>query len=513
MKRILNFETTEYLGKKVKIGGWVQTIRAHGKILFIDLRDRSGILQLVFTPEVDEASLHLRPRSASPRSANESLYKKAQKIRPEWVIGAEGTIEKRPKGQINPKIETGKIELHPTEIEIFSQAKTLPFPIDTSGYEINEEKRLKYRYLDLRRERMRKNLIVRQKVIQFMRDFLIKEGFIEVETPLLTKSTPEGARDFLVPSRLYPGKFYALPQSPQQYKQLLQVAGFEKYFQIARCLRDEDPRADRQAEHTQLDMEMSFSTQEDILNLTERLYSNLVKKLFPEKKISKIPFPRITYREAMKKYKTEKPDLRRNKEDQNELAFCFLTDFPMFEWHEKEKKWGAMHHPFTKPQTDDIKKIKENPENILAYQYDFVLNGVEIGGGSIRTTNLDVLTAVFEVLGHKKEEVKRNFSNYFEAFSYGVPPHGGIAPGIDRFLAVVLNEPNIREVMAFPKTGDNRDLMMDVPAEVTEEQLKELHIRVSESERRMKMKTKSSSPIKIVKPPKENKFPTGQAKK
>lgn len=468
MERILNRETTKYFGKKVKVCGWVQTIRSHGKIIFVDLRDRSGILQLVFTPEKEE------------------LYKMAQKLRPEWVIGVEGTIQKRPAGMINPKIETGNVELHPLNIEVFSQAKTLPFPVDTPGYEINEEARLKYRYLDLRRERMRKNLEIRQKVIQFMRGYLIKEGFIEVETPILTKSTPEGARDFLVPSRLQPGKFYALPQSPQQYKQLLMVAGLEKYFQIARCLRDEDPRADRQAEHTQLDIEMSFSTQEDVLNLTERLYSNLVKKLFPEKRILKIPFPRITYQEAMEKYKTEKPDLRKNREDKNELAFCFITDFPMFEWHENpstssgQGRWGAMHHPFTKPQTEDIKKIKENPEKILAHQYDFVLNDVEIGGGSIRTTNLDVLSAVFEVLGHKKEEVKKQFSNYFEAFSFGVPPHGGIAPGIDRFLAVVLNEPNIREVIAFPKTGDNRDLMMDVPAEVTKEQLKELHIKISQ---------------------------------
>ena len=466
--RILNSETIKYLGKKVKVCGWVQTIRSHGKILFVDLRDRSGILQLVFTPK------------------SESLYKIAETLRPEWVISVGGEVKERPKGMQNPKIETGKVELEVENLKVLAKAKTLPFPVDTPGYEINEEARLKYRYLDLRRERMRKNLEIRQKVIQFMREYLIKEGFIEVETPILTKSTPEGARDFLVPSRLQPGKFYALPQSPQQYKQLLMVAGLEKYFQIARCLRDEDPRADRQAEHTQLDIEMSFSTQEDVLNLTEGLYSNLVKKLFPEKRILKIPFPRITYQEAMEKYKTEKPDLRQNKEEQNELAFCFITDFPMFEWHENpstssgQGRWGAMHHPFTKPQTEDIKKIKESPGKILAHQYDFVLNGVEIGGGSIRTTNLDVLTAVFEVLGHKKEEVKKQFSNYFEAFSFGVPPHGGIAPGIDRFLAVVLNEPNIREVIAFPKTGDNRDLMMDVPAEVTEKQLKELHIKISQ---------------------------------
>ena len=487
MKRILNIETTKYAGQKVKVCGWVQTIRAHGKILFIDLRDKSGLVQIVFSPN---------PKS---KVKNEKLkvYDLARTLRPEWVVEVVGEVNKRPKGMKNPKIKTGGIEIQAESLEIFSQAKTLPFPIDTSGYEINEEKRLKYRYLDLRRERMRKNLIWRQKVIQFIRDFLIKEGFIEIETPLLTKSTPEGARDFLVPSRLYPGKFYALPQSPQQYKQLLQVAGFEKYFQIARCLRDEDPRADRQAEHTQLDLEMSFVNQEEILDLIEKLYVALVKKLFPEKKIQKIPFPRITYKNSMKKYKTDKPDLRVNKNNSDGLAFCFITDFPMFEWSDVEKKWGAMHHPFTKPQvkedkssfppssrrrdsvTDDIKKIKRDPENILAYQYDFVLNGVEIGGGSIRTTNLDVLTAVFEVLGHKKEEIKKQFNNYFEAFSYGVPPHGGIAPGIDRFLAIILNEPNIREVMAFPKTGDNRDLMMDVPAEVTEEQLKELRIKIT----------------------------------
>ena len=460
MKRIFNIETTKYLGKKVKVCGWVQKIRSHGKIIFFDLRDKSGILQLVFTPK------------------NEALYKKIQKIRPEWVISVEGKIVQRPKGMFNPKLKTGKIELHPIQIEIFSQAKTLPFPIDTSGYEIGEETRLKYRYLDLRRERMRRNLEIRQKVIQFMREFLIKEGFIEIETPILTKSTPEGARDFLVPARLQPGKFYALPQSPQQYKQLLMVAGIERYFQIARCLRDEDPRADRQAEHTQLDIEMSFVEQKDILDLIERLYLNLVKKLFPEKKITKIPFPRIPYQKAMEKHKTDKPDLRKNKSNPNELAFCFITDFPMFEWHEGEKRWGAMHHPFTRPKTEDIQEIKNHPEKILAYQHDFVLNGYEIGGGSIRTTNLDILLAVFEVLGHKKEEIIKQFSHYFEAFSYGVPPHGGIASGIDRFLALILQEPNIREVIAFPKTGDNRDLMMGLPSKVTKEQLKELHIKI-----------------------------------
>jgi aspartyl-tRNA synthetase len=450
----------------VKVSGWVNKVRSHGKILFVDLRDGSGLLQIVFTPR------------------DEKNYELAKTLRPEWVISVEGEIKERPKEMVNPKIETGKIELQAENLEILSEAKTLPFSIDTSGYEINEEKRLKYRYLDLRRERLRKNLEVRQKVIQFMREFLQKEGSLEVETPILTKSTPEGARDFLVPSRLQPGSFYALPQSPQQYKQLLQVAGIERYFQVARVFRDEDPRADRQAEHTQLDIEMSFTSQEEILNLVEKLYTNLVKKLFPEKKITKTPFIRMTYKEAMEKYKSDKPDLRQNKNDQDELAFAFIVDFPMFEWHEEDKSWGAAHHPFTMPQTSDTNKIKKEPEKILAHQYDFVLNGYEIGGGSLRTTNLDVLLAVFEVLGHKPAETKKQFSNYFEAFSYGVPPHGGIAPGIDRFLAVVLNEPNIREVMAFPKTGDNRDLMMGAPSEVSEKQLEELHLKITKARKR-----------------------------
>ncbi|MDI6602643.1 MAG: aspartate--tRNA ligase [Patescibacteria group bacterium] len=463
MKRILNIETTKYVGKKMKVCGWVQTIRSHGKIIFIDLRDRSGILQLVFTPK------------------DEKLYEVAQKLRPEWVVGVEGKIKERPKAMVNPKIKTGNVELEPEKLEIFSKAKTLPFSIETPGYEINEEKRLKYRYLDLRRERLKKNLMVRQKVIQFIREFLIKEGFVEIETPILTKSTPEGARDFLVPARLQPGKFYALPQSPQQYKQLLMVAGLERYFQIARCFRDEDARADRQAEFTQLDIEMSFVEQDDILNLIEKIYIELVKKIFPEKKITKIPFPTISYKEAMAKYKNDRPDLRKNKNDSNELAFCFIVDFPMFEWSKTEKRWDAVHHPFTRPQTDNINEIKKNPEKILAHQYDFVLNGEELGGGSLRSFKPEILEAVFEVMGHKKSEAKKKFQHLFSAFEYGVPPHAGIALGLDRFLAVILNEQSIREVIAFPKTGDNRDLMMDVPAEVTKEQLKELHIKIVKS--------------------------------
>jgi len=461
MERIFINETTKYIGKKVKVCGWVNSRRDHGKIIFIDLRDKSGLAQIVFTEELKS-----------------EIYKLSDKLRPEWAIEVVGTVKKRPEKMKNPKIETGGIEIKAEGLKIYSEAKTLPFSIESDGYEINEEKRLKYRYLDLRRQRLQKNLKIRQEVIYFMRTYLKERGFVEVETPILTKSTPEGARDFLVPARLQPGKFYALPQSPQQYKQLLMVAGLERYFQIARCLRDEDARADRQAEHTQLDIEMSFVKQDDILNLTESLYIDICKKLFPEKRILEIPFPRMTYKEAMAKYKSDKPDLRKNKKDKNELAFCFIIDFPMFEWHEGEKKWGPSHHPFTKPKTDDVEKIKKIPEKIISYQHDFVLNGWEIGGGSIRTTDLDILTAVFEVLGHSSQETKEQFKNYFEAFQYGVPPHGGIAPGIDRFLAIILGEPNIREVISFPKTGDNRGLMMDIPSKIPEDQLKELHIKI-----------------------------------
>jgi aspartyl-tRNA synthetase len=474
MKRILTIETDKYIGKKIMVCGWVQTVRSHGKLIFIDLRDRGGVLQIVINP--------------AENSSPPELYRLAKELRPEWVIEIEGIINKRPKGMENPKIETGEIELKVENLKILSKAKTLPFAIDTPGYEINEEIRLKYRYLDLRRPRLKRNLEARQKINHYMREFLMKEGFIEVETPILTKSTPEGARDFLVPSRLESGKFYALPQSPQQYKQLLMVAGLEKYFQIARCFRDEDPRADRQPEFTQLDLEMSFVEEDDILSLIEELYISLVKKLFPEKKISKIPFPRIPYKEAVEKYKSDKPDLRQNKNDPDELAFAFIVDFPMFEWKETEKRWDAMHHPFTRPRTEVISEIKKNPEKILACQYDFVLNGYEIGGGSLRTFKPEILEAVFEVLGHKKPEIRKKFGHLLEAFEYGVPPHGGIACGLDRFLAVLLNEPSIREVIALPKTGDNRDLMMGVPAEVSPEQLKELHLKILKNPPSLKLR-------------------------
>jgi len=465
MKRTLIKDTIEYVGKRVKICGWVHNRRDLGKIIFIDLRDASGIMQVVFAP--------------SPEI--KGAYEAAKELRSEWVLSIEGEIKNRPKNMINRELDTGEIELLAESLEIYSKAKTPPFEISDERKDTNEEIRLKYRYLDLRRKKMKENLIWRYKIIDFMRSFLKNQGFIEIETPILTKSTPEGARDFVVPSRLYPGKFYALPQSPQQYKQLLMVAGFEKYFQIARCFRDEDPRADRQAEFTQLDVEMAFVEQEDILNLIERLYTELVEELFPQKIITQRPFPRMSHEEAMERYKTDKPDLRRDKSNPDELAFGFIVDFPMFEWKAEENRWDAVHHPFTRPQTEDIEEIKKNPDKILAFQYDFVLNGYEIGGGSLRTYRPKMLEAVFEVMGHMKENIKKRFGHLIEAFECGVPPHGGIAPGIDRFVSIVMQEPNIREVIAFPKTGDNRDLMMDAPSEIDDAQKKELHIKTDKS--------------------------------
>jgi len=460
MQRILNIETIKYLGKKVRVCGWAQTIRSHGKVLFIDLRDRNGILQLVFTPE------------------NSSLYEMAQKLRPEWVISVEGEIKERPKGMINPNIKTGKVELEVENLEILNKSKTPPFEIDADTRKINEELRLKYRYLDLRTERVKKNLILRYKAVKYIRDFMDKKGFIEIETPLLTKATPEGARDFLVPSRLQPGKFYALPQSPQQYKQLLMVAGIEKYFQIAKCFRDEDLRTNRQFEHTQLDMEMSFVEQEDILNLTEELYINIVRALTPQKKIIKIPFPRLSYEEAIKKYGTDKPDLRKNLNNPDEIVFCWILDWPLFEWNKEEKRYDSMHHIFTAPKAKDIDLLDKDPLKVHSWQHDLVFNGHEIGGGSIRIHQRALQEKIFKLVGIDKKEAQKKFGHLLEAFEYGAPPEGGIALGIDRLIMLLADEDNIREVIAFPKTGDGWDPMMDTPSEVSEKQLKELNVKI-----------------------------------
>lgn len=464
--RILANDIEKYDGKEIELLGWVDVRRDHGKLIFIDLRDRSGIAQVVFLPN------------------NKDLQKKADELRSEWVVKVLGTVGKRPKGMENEKIKSGLYEIVATGLEIIAQAKTPPFDLQGNGMEIGEDVRMKYRYLDLRRPRLQKNLRMRAKVNQFIREFLSSKDFVEVETPIISKSTPEGARDYLVPSRVHSGKFYALPQSPQQYKQLLMVAGVERYFQIARCFRDEDTRGDRQPEFTQLDIEMSFPTQEEILSLVESLFIELVEKLYPEKHITQVPFPRLSYKEAMEKYNSDKPDLRKDKNDPNELAFAFVVDFPAFEWKETEKRWDATHHPFTKPNVSDSddfkKKFKEDAGGIFAEQYDLALNGFEIAGGSIRIHDPALLQAVFEAMGNKTEDVIAKFGHMLDAFQYGVPPHGGIAAGLDRVMTILENEPNIREVIAFPKTGDGRDFMMDAPSDVTDDQLKELHIKVRE---------------------------------
>lgn len=461
MERTYISETKNLSGKEVSLAGWVNVRRDHGKIIFIDLRDRSGIVQMVFTP------------------SQKDVYEIANQLRSEWVIRVMGKVKERPEKMVNLDLETGKIEIEPLELEVLSRAETSPFPLDTDGYEVSEEIRMQYRYQDLRRKRLNKNLIKRHEIIRLIRNWLSDREFIEVETPVLTKSTPEGARDYVVPSRLYTGKFYALPQSPQQYKQLLMVAGIEKYFQIARCFRDEDTRGDRQPEFTQLDLEMSFVDREDVMEVNEKLLIELVKNLYPGKKIQEIPFPRLSYREAIEKYNSDRPDLRKDKNDPELLAFCWVIDFPFFE-KDKEDKWTFTHNPFSAPipeHADDLMD-KKNINKILTTQYDVVVNGWEIGGGSIRNHKPEALEKVFEIIGFEKERIKENFGHMLKALSCGAPPHGGIAWGLDRLVSVLQNEPNIREVIAFPKTGDARDLMMESPSELDKKQLKELHLKI-----------------------------------
>ncbi|MFA6028016.1 MAG: aspartate--tRNA ligase [Patescibacteria group bacterium] len=457
MKRTNTIESAEKIGQEVLLKGWVHSRRNMGKLIFIDLRDKSGQVQVVFLPN------------------NKELIKKADQLGLEYVVAIKGKVNARPPKQVKKETPTGTVEIEALDLEIINKAAVTPFEIkDQFKEEVNEELRLKYRYLDLRRERMKKNLVLRHDVVRFMREYFYKQGFTEIETPFLSKSTPEGARDFLVPSRNFKGKFYALPQSPQQYKQMLMVAGMEKYFQVVRCFRDEDARGDRQVEFTQLDVEKSFTDQEEILNLIEKLIIELVAKVCPEKKIAQTPFPRISYEDSMAKYKNDRPDMRKDKKDKNELAFCWVTDFPMFE-KKDDGTWGATHHPFTAIQEKDLPKLKERKlESIKAQQYDLALNGNEIFGGSIRTHDPEILSEVFQALGHSKEEIQAKFGHLLEAFKYGVPPHGGIACGLDRLVMVLAGEESIREVIAFPKTLEGRDPLMDSPSSVDKAQLKEL---------------------------------------
>ncbi|MCK4242038.1 MAG: aspartate--tRNA ligase [Dehalococcoidia bacterium] len=576
--------TKNNVGQKVTLAGWVHRRRDHGGLVFIDLRDREGLVQVVFNPDVSEGG-----------------HKVATKLRHEYVVKVTGEVAKRPPGTENPKLATGEVEVIAEEVEILNPSKTPPFDV-SEDVEVDENLRLKYRYLDLRRGRMRDNIILRHRVIKFIRDFLDAKGFIEIETPILIKSTPEGARDYLVPSRLHPGRFYALPQSPQQLKQLLMVAGFEKYFQIARCFRDEDLRADRQPEFTQLDLEMSFIDEEDILSLMEELFIALVENVKPSMRVM-TPFPRLSYLDAMERYGIDKPDLRFGVEirdlsniaaqsdfavfrtaledggkvkgicapgcahysrhqleelaefvqargaqglvtlplapekeqaksvaarfltreqtgemaarfeakegdlllivagkasvvegalsalrlevarrlelaDPNLLVFCFILDYPLLEWSEEEGRWEPMHHPFTAPKDEDIPLLDTAPERVHAKHYDLVCNGCELSSGSIRIHKRELQEKVFRLLGYGKEEVTQRFGHLLEAFEYGAPPHGGIAPGIDRVVMILAGEETIRDVIPFPKNQSAMDMMFDAPSPVSEEQLRELHLRL-----------------------------------
>lgn len=467
MQRTYIKDLKDFVGKEVSISGWVDIRRDHGKLIFIDFRDMSGKIQAVALP------------------SNKEAHEVANKVRTEWVVKVSGIVNKRPEKMVSKNKETGviepngDIEIELKKIEVLNEAQTPPFDIRSDGKEIGEEMRLKYRYLDLRRSRSQKNIRSRHHIIKQVRDILDTEGFTEIETPILTKSTPEGARDYVVPSRIENGRFYALPQSPQQYKQLLMVAGFEKYFQIARCFRDEDTRSDRQPEFTQMDLEMSFVAREDVMALNEKMLIEIVTKQFPEKKIQTLPFPRITYKESMEKYKTDRPDIRTNKDDPNLLAFCWVIDFPFFEKSE-DGGWTFTHNPFSAPQPEFMKDLmaKENIGGILTTQYDIVLNGFEIGGGSIRNHTPGSLKKVFEIMGYPEEQIESNFGHMLQALASGAPPHGGIAWGLDRLVTLLNNESSIREVIAFAKTGEGKDLMMSAPSEISEKQFKELGIEI-----------------------------------
>ncbi|MFA5829730.1 MAG: aspartate--tRNA ligase [Candidatus Gracilibacteria bacterium] len=575
--------TETNVDQKVTLCGWVHRRRDHGGMIFIDLRDRYGLTQVAADPTV------------SPEG-----YKILDEARSEFVLKIEGSVRKRPEGMKNSKMTTGGIEVVVNSAEILNRSKTPPFEIDQDK-EVNEELRLKYRYLDIRRERMKNNLIMRHNVIKKIRDYMDSKGFLEIETPILIKGTPEGSREYLVPSRLYPGKFFVLPQSPQQLKQLLMVASMDRYFQIARCFRDEDQRGDRQPEFTQLDVEMSFIEQEDIIQLNEELMINLVETLVPHKKIQKKPFPRMTWQESMDKYGSDKPDIRfgmeivdvsdlvkesgfkvfadavkaggvvralkveggnkftrkeideltelaqsfgakglayiqiapegpkssllkffkdeevkalvektkaqsgdiiffgageflkvcevlgkirlacgdkMNLRDNNVFAFCWVYDFPLFEWSATEQRLNSAHHPFTSPKDEDVAMLDTAPEKVRAKAYDLALNGNEIGGGSIRIHTPELQSKIFDTLGISKDDAQRRFGHLLHAFEFGAPPHGGIAWGIDRLIMLFQDEANIREVMAFPKDQKAKDLMLNAPSEMPDEQIAELHIRI-----------------------------------
>src|SRR3990172_5045779 len=463
MKRDLASDIPKKEEKEVSLYGWVNKRRDHGKINFLDLRDSSGIIQGVATPK------------------NEKAYKVASKLGSEDVINVLGIVNPRPESNINADIETGKVEVIAGQINLINKAEELPIPVEGDGRDIEEKARFKYRHLDLRRERLQKNLKVRHKFVKLIHEFLDSKEFTEIETPYLSQSTPEGSRDFLVPSRLQKGEFYALTQSPQQYKQLLMLAGIDRYYQIARAFRDEDLRADRQLEHTQIDMEMSFVSRDEILDLLEEMLTQLAESM--GKKITQKPFPRFTYKEAQEKFGADKFDIRENKEDKDELGFAFVIDFPLFEYDRNEKKWTFSNNPFTAPKKEDEEKLlaKEDIEKISSQQYDVVCNGFEFGSGSIRIHDPKVQKTVFEIMGYTQKEIDADFSHILDAYEYGAPIHGGIGMGIDRISAVFAGESSIREVIAFPVNSSGQTSVMDAPSEVSEKTLKELGIKKIDS--------------------------------
>jgi len=446
----------ENIGKEITIAGWVDVRRDQGKMVFFDMRDMTGKVQCVTLPVHPDA------------------IEKAKEIRPEWVVEVKGLVNKRTDKNAN-----GNVEIEVLDIEILSKAETLPFDITTDTIGVNEETRLAYRYLDLRSKRMQKNIRMRSEFVKKAREFLFSKMFTEIETPLLTESTPEGSRDFVVPSRLNPGNFYALPQSPQQYKQLLMVGGMEKYFQIARALRDEDLRADRGFEHTQIDIEMSFVEMEDVMNTVEEMVTTVVESMGFT--IKEKPFPRITYEDSMKKYGADKFDMRTEEDKKNNiLAYAWVVNFPFFEKTD-DGKWTFTHNPFSMPIPEHLEWLMkgENIESILTTQYDLVCNGYEAGGGSIRAHKPEILKATYKVMGYSEEEIEDRVGHMLKAFKYGAPPHGGIALGVERNLMNLTNETYLREVVAFPMTRGGKTAVMNAPKPLEEKQLKELNIKIS----------------------------------
>ena len=449
-------------GKEVILCGWVHRRRDHGKLIFIDIRDRYGYTQVMVNPK--DAPL---------------AHQAAMGLRAEFVIRLKGLVNERPKNNINPKTPTGEVELIARELEILNPSLNPPFEIE-DDLVLSEDIRLPFRYLDLRRPKMFNYLKTRHQLNHLIRNFLEAGSFIEVETPILTKSTPEGARDYLVPSRVNQGKFFALPQSPQLFKQLLMVSGFDRYFQIAKCFRDEDLRADRQPEFTQLDMEMSFIDEEDIFAVSEQLFAKILKEL---KGIDvKTPFRRISYKEALATYGNDKPDIRANKDDPNEFAFLWVVDFPLFKYDADEKRWDSEHHPFTSPHKDDLNSLEsEDFSRIRSRSYDLVLNGNEIASGSIRIHDQEIQHKIFRILRISEEDICSRFGFLLQAFKYGAPPHGGIAFGLDRILSILFGTESIRDTIAFPKNQKAICPLTNAPSVVSDKQLKELRIKIGGS--------------------------------